>query len=119
MPGGDRTGPNGIGPMTGRAAGYCAGNSVPGYAGGFRRGSFGRGGGRGFRYGFYATGLPGWQRGPGFGYGRGMFSGYAAEPYPLSSADELDMLKQQAGEIQNTLDSIEKRIQELETDKTD
>ena len=31
MPGGDRTGPAGMGPMTGRAAGYCAGYPVPGY----------------------------------------------------------------------------------------
>lgn len=32
MPGGDGTGPMGMGPMTGRGAGYCAGNDVPGYA---------------------------------------------------------------------------------------
>ena len=31
MPRGDRTGPAGMGPMTGRAAGYCAGYSTPGY----------------------------------------------------------------------------------------
>jgi len=31
MPGGDRTGPAGMGPMTGRAAGYCAGYPVPGF----------------------------------------------------------------------------------------
>ena len=31
MPGGDGTGPGGMGPMTGRAAGYCAGYPVPGY----------------------------------------------------------------------------------------
>ena len=30
MPAGDRTGPEGFGPMTGRAAGYCAGFEVPG-----------------------------------------------------------------------------------------
>ncbi|MCK4238634.1 MAG: DUF5320 domain-containing protein, partial [Candidatus Lokiarchaeota archaeon] len=28
MPGGDRTGPGGLGPMTGRALGYCAGYST-------------------------------------------------------------------------------------------
>ena len=32
MPAGDGTGPLGFGPMTGRAAGYCAGYPVPGYA---------------------------------------------------------------------------------------
>ena len=30
MPGGDGTGPLGLGPMTGRATGYCAGYPVPG-----------------------------------------------------------------------------------------
>jgi len=30
MPRGDRTGPQGMGPMTRRAAGYCAGYDVPG-----------------------------------------------------------------------------------------
>ena len=32
MPGRDRTGPRGFGPMTGRGFGYCAGYSAPGYA---------------------------------------------------------------------------------------
>ena len=31
MPRGDGTGPLGLGPMTGRAAGFCAGFRVPGY----------------------------------------------------------------------------------------
>ena len=31
MPAGNGTGPLGFGPMTGRAAGYCAGYPVPGY----------------------------------------------------------------------------------------
>ena len=42
MPRGDRTGPMGAGPMTGRAAGFCAGNTAPGYA------NFGGGRGRGW-----------------------------------------------------------------------
>jgi hypothetical protein len=54
MPFGDGTGPRGIGPMTGRGAGYCAGFGRPGFASlvpvrggvGFGRGR-GRGGGRG------------------------------------------------------------------------
>lgn len=54
MPRGDRTGPDGLGPMTGRAAGYCAGYSVPGFINpdrGFGRGMArrrGRGWGRGY-----------------------------------------------------------------------
>jgi hypothetical protein len=31
MPFGNGTGPAGMGPMTGRGLGYCAGYSVPGY----------------------------------------------------------------------------------------
>ncbi|MDH5690036.1 MAG: DUF5320 domain-containing protein [Candidatus Bathyarchaeota archaeon] len=63
MPRGDRTGPWGAGPMTGRAAGHCAGYSVPGFMnpiGGYGRGwgrergrGFGRGWGRGFGRGWY------------------------------------------------------------------
>ena len=65
MPGGDGTGPAGMGPMTGRGFGYCSGTEVAGFRrrgfgwGGFRGG---RRGGRGWRNQFYATGLTGWQR---------------------------------------------------------
>jgi len=48
MPGGDQTGPRGLGPMTGRAAGYCAGYAMPGAANpgvGCRRWGRGMGGG--------------------------------------------------------------------------
>lgn len=33
MPFGDGTGPAGMGPMTGRGAGFCSGFSAPGYTG--------------------------------------------------------------------------------------
>ena len=118
MPAGDRTGPMGLGPMTGRAAGYCAGYSVPGYANpipgrgywGFGRGAFGRG--RGYRHWYYATGLPGWAR----------FGGYAAYPYtptapyfPQAAPEqELDILKRQAEYFQDALENINKRITEME-----
>jgi len=32
MPGGDGTGPMGMGPRSGRAAGYCSGYAMPGFA---------------------------------------------------------------------------------------
>ncbi|MBM4237257.1 MAG: hypothetical protein FJ151_02090 [Euryarchaeota archaeon] len=56
MPGGDGTGPWGLGPMTGRGIGFCAGFPMPGYA---RWRSPGLG--RGIVYG--------WRRGPGLGRG--------------------------------------------------
>ena len=66
MPGGDGTGPGGMGPMTGRAAGYCAGYPIPGFMnpiGGRGHWGWGRGGGGwGRRNWFYATGLTGSQR---------------------------------------------------------
>jgi hypothetical protein len=122
MPGGDGTGPGGMGPMTGRAAGYCAGYPVPGYMnpmGGQGYWGWGRGGGWGRRNWFYATGLTGWQRGamgyPGFG---GVVP--TAVPYPapfapaMSKDQQLDALKGQAEYFEDALDGIRKRIEELE-----
>ena len=50
MPGRDRTGPNGLGSMTGRRMGFCADNSNLNYS---NRGfGYGRGNGLGFRFGY-------------------------------------------------------------------
>ncbi len=59
MPGRDRTGPNGLGSMTGRRMGFCADNSNLNYSDrglGYGRGNrcglgFGRGYGLGSRFG--------------------------------------------------------------------
>jgi len=51
MPKGNGTGPAGTGPMTGRGAGYCAGNNAPGWqtpAGGVQSGFRHSGKPRGF-----------------------------------------------------------------------
>lgn len=127
MPSGDGTGPVGMGPMTGRAAGYCAGYAAPGYTnpiGG--RGFWGRGrgggggrGGRGRRNQFYATGLTGWQRAakgyPAFG---GVVPGAVpiAAPFTpaMSGEQQLDALKGQAEYFADALEGIRKRIEELE-----
>ena len=123
MPRGDGTGPAGMGPMTGRAAGYCAGYPVPGYmnpVGG--RGYWGRGRGWGRRNRFYATGLPSWAR-AGYGYpARGSIAepnvAYAGPFAPaMTPEQETEGLKQQAEYFQNALDGISKRIEELESDK--
>ena len=134
MPRGDGAGPVGMGPMTGRAAGYCAGYPMPGYAnqvGGWGYGfGFGRGGGRGRGGGwgrrnlYYATGLTGWQRA---GYGYPIAAGYpVAAPYAAPYADvpyaptkeqQTDMLKGQAEYLEDQLAGIQKRIAELEAEK--
>jgi hypothetical protein len=66
MPGGDGTGPGGMGPMTGRAAGFCAGYPVPGFMNPIG-GRLGLGLGRG--------------RGMGRGMGRRPFNGYQSPGY--------------------------------------
>jgi len=140
MPFGDKTGPAGFGPMTGRAAGYCAGYPTPGYANpipgrGFGRGrgfywygwGRGRAGGRGFRGMYRFTGLPGWVR-AGFapvwgpGWGPAVYAPYAgspAAPYADSPnpGEEKEMLKAQAADLQEQLDFINKRLEELEKQK--
>ena len=103
MPRGDRTGPWGEGPMTGRGLGFCAGNDVPGFSypargGGWGRG-FSRGAGRGWRHWYYATGMPGWMR-----------VGYA----PPTAEDEIAHLKAEADQLNKNLAAIQKRIDQLE-----
>jgi len=123
MPGGDRTGPRGMGERTGRAAGYCAGFGVPGYANpipgrgfgmgfGIGGGAWRRGGrGRGWRNMFYATGQPGWMR---FG-GCAAPYGYPA-PYQAPNPEmEKQALKSQAEALQSEMDSIKKRLADIET----
>ena len=117
MPWGDGTGPAGLGPMTGRGAGYCAGYNVPGYLnpavpGWGWGGGWGRG--RGYRHWYYATGLPGWAR-----YGAAPYYGYATtSPYytaPTVSKDQqLNALKTQADLLKRNLDDINKAIEDLE-----
>jgi len=116
MPGYDRTGPMGAGPMTGGARGFCN-PAAAGYPLRFAGGGF-RGGGlrRGFRGGY----------GPGRGYGRGFGWGgvYPAwggspgpaygYPYSVDPKDEMEMLRSEAAAVKNDLDAINRRIEELE-----
>lgn len=118
MPRGDRTGPMGMGPTTGRAAGFCSGSGVPGYANptlgrgfgmGFGRGRGGGrgfgGGGRGWRNTYFATGLPGWMR----------FGGHTMSYPNLDPEMEKQALQNQANALQQELDFIRKRLVEMES----
>jgi hypothetical protein len=121
MPGGDRTGPDGYGPMSGRGAGFCAGYPAsrfmdPAWGRGRGRG-FGRGGGGGgwrHRHWYRATGLPNWHR------------GWAADPYytvplaapfaPMMAKDEeLEVLKNQAKYFEQALENLRGRIREIDS----
>lgn len=104
MPRGDRTGPAGAGPMTGRAMGYCTGNAGPGFA----NMAPGMGRGMALRYG--------WGHGGGFrrrSYYPDDFMGDLAP----TRGEELQGLKSQAERLKRTLDEVQKRIDELEEEK--
>ena len=114
MPGGDRTGPAGLGPMTGRAAGSCAGYTAPGYmnpVGG--RGFWGRGRGR-RRSWFRSWGWLGRRR-AAVGYPAAGLGQPDMTPAPaITKEQELETLKGQAEYFEGALGDIKKRLEELE-----
>jgi len=104
----------GMGPMTGRGLGYCAGYSVPGFANpvgyGLGRGmAWGRGGGLG--------------RGLGLRRGRGGFMPYAgfvspvAGVFPTAAPDEETVLKSHVSALEEQLAAVKARLGEIEDDK--
>ena len=106
MPAGDRTGPNGMGPKSGRGAGYCSGYDRPGYTNPVRgRIGFGlgRGGGR--------------MRGRGFWRRRGFdqyFDDYPPNETPTHTEgknETLAYLKDLADNINKRIDDLERRIE--------
>jgi len=112
MPRGDGSGPMGMGPMTGRAAGYCAGYGVPGFMNpgfGYGRGRGGMGRGMGWRRGWggypAAYGVP------------PVPPVYGAYPAAPTSEQEVAALKQQAEAMRQGLDQVQSRIAELEKGK--
>jgi hypothetical protein len=108
MPGGDKTGPLGMGPRTGRQAGCCAGmdaqrsrradrRSVAG------RGAWCQGSGRGWRRWFHATGLPGWLR-----------ADSQATSIPATEQEsETQALTRRANELQQELSAIQEKLQSM------
>ena len=95
MPGRDKTGPNGNGPITGRGLGYCAGENVRGFG-------FGRG--RGFSR--------------GYGYGRGMGYRYG-QMHELNSEETIHeesretLLENEARVLKEQLAAVEKQLTDL------
>jgi hypothetical protein len=104
MPGFDRTGPMGMGPMTGGGRGRCNA-ATRGYDAPF-------GGG----YGGRLRGARGFARGFGMGQGRrkGFGPYWMAPEYAPSAANEPDYLKTEAEYLRNQLNIITKRLEELE-----
>jgi hypothetical protein len=108
MPGFDGNGPMGEGPMTGGARGNCNRTGTEDAGPAFR--PVGYGGmmayGRGLRRGF------GWRKGFRRFWGRGF--GPSSPENSLTAEEELKLLKEQAESVKATLDSIAKRISEIE-----
>jgi hypothetical protein len=93
MPSQNGTGPMGMGPLTGRRAGSCAGNAMP---------IRGRGQARGF-----GMGLGGGRR-------RGGGDGRPTDTSPAPE-QEAGLLEAQAKQLSATLDTIKRRIEELKS----
>lgn len=116
MPGGDRTGPLGMGPRTGWGAGFCPGYRAPGFSNpGYNAGGtfFGGRGGRGRRNRFFATGVPGRQQ-------------FAGNPIPAETSffaqpetlqRELDVLKGQTRHLEGCLKDLQARMATMAPDR--
>lgn len=98
MPRGDGTGPLGMGPMTGRGAGYCAGSGAPGFANRSAVCGYGRGG-----HGF-------WFRAAGHA---GVPFESPFRPAPMDRVDEVELLERRSKMLAAQLDRIRSRIEEL------
>ena len=100
MPGRNQTGPNGLGPMTGRGMGVRNG-AFQGYNPGFGRGNRI---GRGFRFG---NGM-----GQGFEYGYGMQQNSVASDVNIAQQtfleNELKIMKEQVASVERELATFQK-----------
>ncbi len=111
MPAGDRTGPMGMGPMTGRAAGCCAGYDVPGFAN--------PGPGCGFwgRWRWPCWG--GWGRGWCHWARRGYPPAWWGPPAPPTREEEIEALREEAEWLKERLEVVTRRLADLEKNETD
>ena len=112
MPGGDRTGPTGVGPATGRGAGYCTGSDVAGYQnprGGWGRGRRREGVGRGLQRGFRGG------RGPAYAEPE------VDQPLPRTRQvqDRLGSLQEMVRQLGHQLEEVSRRLGGLESELAD
>ncbi|TYB30529.1 MAG: hypothetical protein FXF47_08785 [Candidatus Mcinerneyibacterium aminivorans] len=111
MPAGDRTGPLGQGPSTGRGLGFCNGYNSPGYTKPGPGLGLGRRRGRG-RRGYWND----------YHYGRKMRRYYSPvqseqSAYPAQQISEEEALKEQYEFLKEELEAVKKRLDELNSKK--
>lgn len=108
MPRGDRTGPLGEGPMTGRQLGYGAGYDTPGYT---------KGGGMGAGRGFFGRGRGFSSRGRGYRYfWRGMPDNADIRQAPAAE-DEVGSLRAAVQDLKSGMSAILERLNRLDKGK--
>ena len=110
MPRGNGTGPMGAGPMTGRAAGYCAGFERPGFAN-FAGGGLGRGMGMGRGAGF-GRGM-GMGRGAGFGFRNRFFANEAQQAPAMTAEQEKEYMKNNIKALEDELEAAKQYLEKL------
>lgn len=103
MPGFNRTGPSGTGPMTGRQMGRCSGNSADFPGRGFRN----------FRRGFRGLGRG---AGRGAGFRRGNPFGYSHEDFAPGVSDET-LLENEVRTLKDQLSHVEKELENIRKSK--
>ncbi|MBT3242182.1 MAG: DUF5320 domain-containing protein [Bacteroidetes bacterium] len=112
MPGGNKRGPSGEGPMTGREQGYCTGNNQPGSLS--NQSNFRQGSGRGSRGGF--AGGSGRGQGQGFrrrsqGSGFGFRQGYQNSNFENDSyISEKTLIENEIRVLKDQLSYLEKQL---------
>ena len=123
MPRGDRSGPMGMGPGTGRAAGNCAGYPVAGYANPLPgRGTYGGGGGRGGRgrrNWYYATGLTGRQRASQSWYpAQSAAPEYYQKSYSqMAPQEDAGMIRSRIEELEQNIKAAREHLDEFKTNQ--
>ena len=116
MPGGDKRGPRGQGPMTGRGAGYCAGFDGPGFMAGDAPRGEGYGWGRGFGGRGRGRGGPGFGQGRGWGFHRGPRPAVDV-PYVASPAGDGYTMGEELALLREQLKALEDRIAQIKDDE--
>ncbi len=131
MPRGDKTGPVGAGPMTGKSMGFCTGYNTPGCMNhcfgkevgqGFERG-FGRGFGQGSEKEFGQCSTRGFGKGLGGGFGQGFGKRFWTTPQEMvQSTKEVQENKEPnkkelLKELKAEKAEIDKAIKKLEQKK--